>query len=258
MTSASKTNRNHILGVDIGGSFIKAAIVDISDGSLQTEIMKEETPAPAGPTQVRETIAKIVAAKQWSGDIGIGYPGVVKDGICLSAANVAEEWIQTDIRELFGDLTSGTVAVINDADAAGLAEMALGAGREENHKDGRVVLMLTLGTGIGSAFFYRGQLFPNTEFGHVEVDGLEAEDLAAASVRVDQKLDWAEWGKRVNRVLAEMDKLISPDVVILGGGVSENWSEYERYLQVVGDLRVAEMGNTAGLVGAALATRTSI
>ena len=253
-----KKTDSHVLGIDIGGSFIKAAVVDLAEGTVLSEPIKRETPSPAGPEQVREAVAAVVAELNWAGALGIGYPGVVKDGICLSAANVAEEWIQTDARKLFAEVAKGAVAVINDADAAALAEMTFGAGREENHEDGRVVLMLTLGTGIGSAFFYRGQLFPNTEFGHVEVDGIEAEDLAAASVRVGQRLDWAEWGKRVNRVLVEMDKLISPDLVIIGGGVSENWHEFERYLQVVGTLRVAQMGNTAGLVGAALATRISI
>jgi len=247
-----------VLGVDIGGSSIKAALADTDAGTLQSDIIVKDTPEPSGPSQVRAAIEEVVQETEWSGDIGIGYPGVVVDGVCRSAANVSKDWLEVNARELFADLTGGKLAVLNDADAAALAELAYGAGQEHNHDRGGVVLTLTLGTGIGSAFFYRGHLFPNTEFGHVQVDGMEAEHLAAASVRVAKNLSWEAWGNRVNRVLAEMEMLISPELIILGGGVTENWDQFKDYLTTRCDIRVAKTGNTAGLLGAALATRREI
>jgi polyphosphate glucokinase len=249
---------DHVLGIDIGGSFIKAALVDLSDGHLVSKTIRQPTPQPGGPEQVRAAIADVMHTLDWKGALGVGYPGVVKRGICLSAANVSSEWLNLNITGLLAPLTGAPVAVLNDADAAGLAEMQFGAGRAERGPDGRVVLLLTLGTGIGTAFFYRGQLFPNTEFGHIELDGVDAEINAAASVRTRQNLSWPDWSRQLNHYLDAMEKLVSPDLIILGGGISENADHFLPRLSVKAELRVAELGNTAGLIGAAMATRTAI
>ena len=258
MHQPDRKNENHVLGIDIGGSYIKAALVDVSSGRLGSDILKEPTPQPGGPDQVHTAIGAVMKKLQWHGPLGVGYPGVIKRGVCLSAANISAEWLKLDIVKFLSSLTDAPIAVLNDADAAGLAEMQFGAGRNERGPDGRVVLVLTLGTGIGSAFFYRGQLFPNTEFGHIEVDGIDAELNAAASVRTRQNLSWSEWSGRLNRYLVEMEKLITPDLIVLGGGISENADEFLPRLHVTAQLRIAELGNAAGLIGAAMATRTSV
>jgi len=172
--------------------------------------------------------------------------------VARSAANVSCDWLGKNIAEFFQPLTSGSVHVINDADAAGLAEMKFGAGKDYDRSDGGTVLLLTLGTGIGSAFFYDGRLFPNTEFGHVFLDnGREGEDFAAASVRVKENLDWPEWTGRLNHYLKEMEKLITPDLIILGGGIVENFDSFKADIDVRAVVRPAELGNDAGLIGAA-------
>lgn len=249
---------HRVLGIDIGGSFIKAALVDVRDGRLAGDPLKLPTPQPGGPDQVRNALAELMHQLAWRGAIGVGYPGVVKRGICLSAANVSKDWLNRNIVDLLSPLTKAPVAVLNDADAAALAEMQFGAGRAERGPEGRLVLLLTLGTGIGSAVFYRGQLFPNTEFGHIELDGVDAEVNAAASVRTRQNLSWPDWSRRLNHYLAAMEKLVSPDLIILGGGISENADQFLPRLSVRAELRIAELGNHAGLVGAALATCTPI
>lgn len=253
------TNRpRHILGIDFGGSSLKAAIVDTSQGLLLSESVRRETSIDITPEDTVATIREMVNDLNWRGPVGLGYPGVVKRGICLSAANVSKQWIGLNAQELLHGVVDDRVAVINDADAAGLAELKFGAARNEGGPDGRVVLMLTLGTGIGSAFFYRGQLFPNTEFGHIELLGDDAEHYAAASVRVRQSLDWKEWASRLNRYLQEMEKLVSPDLIVLGGGISENFDKYQSYLSTRATIAVASLGNAAGILGAALAVDTPV
>lgn len=242
-----------VLGVDFGGSFIKAALVNTGDGTLQSDVFKKPTPEDAKPEAVQNIIAEIIREIDWDGPIGLGYPGIVKKGTCYSAANVSEKWLNTNAAELLGELTDHDVAVINDADAAGVTELRFGAARSENHERGGSVLLLTFGTGIGSALLYQGRLYPNTEFGHLEMDGQDAEKIAAASVRVKEDLSWDEWTERVNRYFSIMEFLLSPDLIVFGGGISEDFDIFKDKLKTRGRLVRAELANRAGLIGAALA-----
>lgn len=237
------------LGIDIGGTGIKAAPVDISAGVLLTE-PRYLSAQPSTPEAICDSVRSIISELRWSGPVGCGYPGVVKNGVALTAVHLSKEWLGLNVGEVLEKAAAQQVAVINDADAAGLAEMKFGAG--QGSVEGEIVLMLTLGTGIGSALFAGGKLVPNTEFGHVYIEAVEAEELAAASVRTRDKLGWEAWGGRVNRYLAEMEKLLSPDLIIVGGGVSENFEMFRPYLRSRALLVPAALGNNAGIVGAAL------
>ena len=242
-----------ILGVDIGGSSVKAAPVSIADGKFLSDPMLVETPADATPDMLAETIRELAVSFYWNGPVGVGYPGIVKDGEARLAAHVSKECLGVNLADLFSRKTGLPVNVLNDADAAGLAEMRFGAGKGHNQADGGVVLMLTFGTGIGSAVFIGGRLLPNTEFGHLQVEGTEAEDLAAASVRVRQNLSWENWSTRVNLVLAEYELLLSPDLIIFGGGITDNFEQFGGLLHTQATLVPASLGNRAGILGAALA-----
>lgn len=248
----------HILGIDFGGSSLKAAVADTAQGLLLSEPVRREASVDITPEETLATVREMINNLNWRGPVGLGYPGVVKRGVCLSAANISKQWLGLNAEELLHSVVDDRVAVINDADAAGLAELKFGAAQSEGGPDGRVVLMLTLGTGIGSAFFYRGQLFPNTEFGHIELLGGDAEKYAAASVRVRESLDWKDWGTRLNRYLQEMEKLVSPDLIVLGGGISENFDKYRPFLSTRATIAVASLGNDAGILGAALAVETPV
>jgi polyphosphate glucokinase len=240
----------HVLGVDIGGTGIKAAPVDLDTGALLAERVKLDTPHPAEPAAVASVVRELVIDFSWSGAAGITFPGVITDGIIRTAANVDKSWIGTDARELFGTATGVPVSVINDADAAGLAEMKFGAGA--GHKG--TVLMLTLGTGIGSALFIDGILVPNTEFGHIEIRGKEAEKRASEIVREEHELSWGKWAGRVDEYLEHMEALLSPGLIIIGGGISR---KSDKFLPLLTGLRAtvvpASMHNDAGIVGAAMA-----
>jgi polyphosphate glucokinase len=253
MTRTRKFTDRVILGADIGGSSIKAALAGVRTGKLTSDITVRTPSLPITPRDAVETLASIIRELPWRGPFGIGYPGVVQNGVCLSAANVSSEWLGRDALRMFSDITSQKVAVINDADAAGLAELRFGAGKPEAHARGGTVLVLTLGTGIGSALFHRGHLFPNTEFGHIELKGDDAEKFAAASVRTAQNLDWEDWAERLNTYLAEMEKLVSPDLIVLGGGITENYDRFGSFLKTRARLECAALGNSAGILGAALA-----
>jgi polyphosphate glucokinase len=239
-----------VLGVDIGGTGIKAAPVDLDTGTLETERIKLDTPQPSEPAAVAGVVTELVRRFSWTGPVGTTYPGVVQDGIVRTAANVDKSWIGTDARELFGTATGLTVSVINDADAAGLAEMRFGAGAGQKG----TVLMLTLGTGIGSALFIDGILVPNTEFGHIEIRGKEAEKRASEFVRAEQALSWGKWAGRVDEYLEHMEMLLSPKLIIIGGGVSR---KSEKFIPRLTGLRAtvlaATLHNDAGIVGAAMA-----
>jgi polyphosphate glucokinase len=241
------------LGIDVGGSNIKAAPVNLLMGELAAKPVKLETPESASPADVSDLLRNLVTRFSWTGPIGVGYPGVVKGGVTYSAAHVSNEWVGYSAEAALRELTGSVVRVINDADAAGLAEMRFGAGREHDSPDGGTVLVLTFGTGIGSALFTNGRLLPNTEFGHMDMGGFEAEQLAAAKVRLSEDLDWSEWCQRINRFLAEMERLLSPDLIIFGGGVTENFDKFGHLLQTRAKLSPAQMRNEAGIVGAALA-----
>jgi polyphosphate glucokinase len=240
----------HVLGIDIGGTGIKAAPVDQDTGALLSERIKLDTPHPAEPAGVASVVRELVTRFAWTGPAGITFPGVVQDGVIRTAANVDKAWIGTDARELFAAATGLAVGVINDADAAGLAEMRFGAGAGQQG----TVLMLTLGTGIGSALFTDGILVPNTEFGHIEVRGKEAEKRASEIVREEHALSWGKWAGRVDEYLEHMEKLLSPRLIIIGGGISRKSG---KFIPLLTGLRAtvvpATLHNDAGIVGAAMA-----
>jgi polyphosphate glucokinase len=241
-----------ILGIDIGGSGIKGAPVDIETGKLAAERFRIATPHPSKPEAVADVVAEIAKHFEWSGPIGCTFPAVVKKGVTLSAANVDRTWIGTNAQSLFRRKTHCPVLVLNDADAAGIAEMQFGAGK---NKAG-VVIILTFGTGIGSAVFFNGVLLPNTEFGHMEVRGRDAEKRASARVRSEKELNWKQWAARVNEVLNRLEILFTPDLFIIGGGVSKDAAEFIPLLKTSAKVVAAKLQNEAGIVGAALAAKS--
>jgi polyphosphate glucokinase len=244
-----------ILGIDIGGSGIKGAIVDVDKGALITERDRILTPEPSIPDAVGDVVTTIVQHFDWHGPIGITFPAVVKNGITLSAANVDKAWIGYDAQGLFRTKTGCSVLVLNDADAAGMAEMKFGAGR---NKLG-VVMMLTIGTGIGSAIFFDGVLVPNTELGHLVLPrGKENELFASDRVRGEKDLSWKKWAKRLNEVLLNLEYLFSPDLFILGGGVSKDHDKFIPRLTTRAPIVPAQLLNEAGIVGAALAAKSLV
>jgi polyphosphate glucokinase len=238
-----------VLGIDIGGSGIKAAPVDTAKGTLITERIKVETPRPALPDAVAKAIHGLVSDFGWTGPTGIAFPGVVVDGITLTAANLDPAWVGLDTRGLFDSVTGLSTALVNDADAAGLAEMSFGAGA--GHQG--TVLMLTFGTGIGSALFRAGVLVPNTEFGHIEIRGRDAETRASERAKALHDLSWGKWAGRVEEYLQHVERLTAPDLFIIGGGISR---KADKFLPLLTKLRAtvvpAAMQNDAGIVGAAL------
>ena len=241
-----------ILGIDIGGTGIKGALVDTDSGKMLTERYRLLTPQPATPQAMIGTMAAIVKHFHWQGPVGCGFPGVVKEGVVYTASNVSKKWIGFNLRQALGELTGCEVLALNDADAAGLAEMRFGAGRGQNG----VVLIITLGTGIGTALFVGGRLVPNLELGHIEIEGKDAEKLAAAIVREKAELSWKKWGKQVNNYLIAMEQLLWPDLIIIGGGVSKKHEKFFPSFSTQTTVVPAEMRNQAGIVGAALAAVT--
>jgi polyphosphate glucokinase len=238
-----------LLGIDIGGTGIKGAPVDVGTGQLVGERFRLETPQPAVPNAVADVVEKVAAHFNYQGPTGVAFPAVVKHGVTYTAANVDRSWIGTNAGELFSRHVGGPVTVVNDADAAGIAEIRFGAGRDRKG----VVILLTLGTGIGSAIFLNGELIPNTEFGHLIVRGKEAEKRASEKVREDKKLSWRQWAKRLSEFLNEMEKLFSPDLFIMGGGISKKADKFIPYLTTKTEVIVvpALMRNEAGIIGAA-------
>jgi polyphosphate glucokinase len=236
-------------GVDIGGSGIKGCVVDLDKGQLVGERVRIETPQPAMPDPVYGVVAQIVEQFGWGGRIGVTFPGVMKHGVAHTAANVDESWIGTDVDAGVSRLVPGPVATLNDADAAGLAEMRYGAGRDKHG----VVLMLTFGTGIGSALFSDGHLVPNTEFGHIQVDGEDGERRASAAARDRDDLSYPDWARRVDRYLDVLEGSVWPDLIIVGGGVSKKAHKWVPLLSTRTPVVPAELQNDAGIVGAALA-----
>ena len=242
------------LGVDVGGTGVKAAPVDVKRGVLVDKRARIATPQPATPEAVVETVAQLVEGFKWKGPVGCTIPARTREGVVETAANIDPGWVGTDAAALLRERLDRPVAVLNDADAAGLAEVRYGAGRE----CGGVCLVLTFGTGIGSALFLGRKLVPNTEFGHLHLQGRIAEHVAAASARVRDGLSWEEWAKtRVQPYLSRIEFLIAPDLIIVGGGVSrpDRWAEFSPFLQTHAPLVPAALGNEAGIVGAALAAR---
>lgn len=240
-----------IFGVDIGGSGIKGAPVDLERGDLAQERFKVLTPHPATPDGVADGVRQVVENYGWTGPVGITFPGVVTDGATIrTAANVDTSWVDVDARTLLGDRLGGLpVTVVNDADAAGVAEMHFGAGRDRR---GTVVL-LTFGTGIGSALFVNGTLVPNTELGHLELHGHDAEKRASSKARDDHDLSWEEWAHRVRKYLAHVEMLFSPELFIIGGGVSRKSHKFLHHITgIKAEIVPAQLQNNAGIVGAAM------
>jgi polyphosphate glucokinase len=243
------------LGIDIGGTGIKGAPVDVVHGTLLEDRFRLDTPHPAEPEAVGKVVAQVAEHFGWTGPIGITFPGVVSRGVIRTAANMDPGWVDTKAAKVLGTPLGSPahLKVVNDADAAGLAEVTHGAGRGQSG----VVLMLTFGTGIGSALFLDGKLVPNTELGHLEIRGKDAEHRASAKVRDDKDLGWKEWAERVQEYLEVVEKLFSPDLVIIGGGISKHPDKFLPYLKLRAHIVAAEMANDAGIIGAALAVGSS-
>ncbi|MEU9129009.1 polyphosphate--glucose phosphotransferase [Kitasatospora sp. NPDC048540] len=243
-----------VFGVDIGGSGIKGAPVDLERGALAQERHKVLTPHPASPESVVAAVAEVVGHFGHQGPVGLTFPGVVVGGQTRTAANVDKRWIGEDAAGLFSDALGLPATVLNDADAAGLAELTYGAG----HGRGGVVLVLTFGTGIGSALFVDGALVPNTELGHLELRGKDAEHRAASAARERHDLSWPQWAERVDEYLGMVERLFSPELIIIGGGVSR---KHEKFLPLLtrreAEVVPAELRNDAGIVGAAMAAAKS-
>ncbi len=241
------------LGIDIGGTGIKGALVDTQTGKLVTERLRLPTPQPATPEAMTRTVAQIVSHFDWKGPVGAGFPAIVQQGVARSAANIDPSWIGRDVGDMFQQACSCPVTVLNDADAAGIAEMRFGAGR------GRagVVLVLTLGTGIGSSLFTDGYLVPNTEFGHIEIGGKVAETRAADSAREREELSWKKWAKRLDRYLDRLVFYLSPELIIIGGGVSRKHERFLPLLNIDVEIVPAQLRNEAGIIGAATAAASA-
>ena len=238
-----------VLGIDIGGTGIKGAPVDITTGKLLADRHRILTPHPATPKAVAEVVGELAAFFDWKGPTGATFPAVVKQGVTLTAANVDKQWIGTDAAALLADAIGAPVTVVNDADAAGIAELEFGAGVGSSG----VVMMITLGTGIGSALFVDGTLVPNTELGHLELHGMDAERRAADSVREAENLSWTKWAHRLDEYFEVLRALFTPDLFIVGGGISKKADKFLPHLTVATPIVPAQMLNNAGIVGAALA-----
>jgi polyphosphate glucokinase len=237
-----------ILGIDVGGSGIKGAPVDTETGQLLAERVRIKTPKNGEPQPIAEVVNQIAQSFSWNGPIGIGFPAPIKGGVALMAANVSEKWVGTNADALFSKITGCDCIMINDADAAGLAEMTFGAGRGQPG----TVILLTLGTGIGSAIFHRGQLLPNTEFGHLEIKGEDAEFRTSDAARQREDLSWKKYAKRLNKYLETMERLFWPNLFIIGGGISKESEKFLPYLTIETHVVPAQLLNEAGIVGAAL------
>jgi polyphosphate glucokinase len=242
-----------LIGIDVGGSSIKGAPVDVSSGAFTAPLASISTPSPATPAAVANAIASLIDDAPAGAAVGVAVPSVVKAGVTWTAANIDASWVGAAVEESLRDTLGRRVVVLNDADAAGIAEMRLGAGRAEQG----TVLLLTFGTGIGSALFLDGRLLPNTELGHLELKGLEVEQFASGRARSQERLDWPQWAERVNAVLAEYQRLLWPDLFILGGGVTESYEQFAPLLRSRVRIVPARFRAQAGIVGAALAAAES-
>jgi polyphosphate glucokinase len=248
MTSR-QTAPTKAFGIDVGGTGIKGGIVDLKTGTLVGERYRLDTPQPSTLDSVAKTCGEVAANFDYAGPVGLTFPGVIQKGTVMTAANVDRSWIDTSLVKTAGPHLPGPVTVLNDADAAGLAEVRYGAGVGRHG----LVIMVTLGTGIGTALIHDGVLIPNAELGHIEIDGHDAEHRAAASAKERKDLSWEDWAKRVTKYLQTLENLLWPQLFILGGGVSKKPEKWVPLLKARTPLVVAEMRNNAGIVGAALA-----
>jgi polyphosphate glucokinase len=237
-----------VLGIDVGGTGIKGAPVNIKTGELLKERYRIETPQPATPEAIGAVIKQIVNFFNWEGKIGIGFPSVVKNGEVLTASNIDNSWIGIPINKYLSEITECEVLAVNDADAAGLAELYFGGG--SNMKG--IVLLLTIGTGVGSVLFIDGKLIPNTELGHLKFKKKTIEDYVSNSVREKKEMDWNKWGNRFNNILKHYERLFYPDLIIIGGGISKKMDKFEEFITVKTKVIPAHLMNEAGIIGAAL------
>ncbi len=253
--SATTDGQHHGFGIDVGGSGVKGGIVDLDTGLLVGERFKLPTPQPATPDAVSDTVAAVVREFGWTGGLGVTYPGVVTSGTVRTAANVDPSWIGTNAQDVISAKLDGQrVTVLNDADAAGLAEERFGAGKDNSG----LVVLLTFGTGIGSAVIHNGILVPNTEFGHLEVGGKEAEHRAASSVKESKDWSYERWTEEVTKVLVAIEDALWPDLFIAGGGISRKAHKWIPLLKNRTPVVAAALQNTAGIVGAAMASTRDV
>jgi polyphosphate glucokinase len=241
------------IGIDIGGTGIKGALVNTKKGQLVSERIRFDTPDGATPEEVIAKVAEIVDQLDTDKDtpIGICFPAIIKDGVTLSAANVSKDWVGLKAEKLFSQALDRKVVLLNDADAAGVAEIKYGAGQERKG----LVLMVTLGTGIGTALFMNGKLIPNSELGHLEIEGVDYESMASYSAKEREGLSFADWAKRLTKYFAAIDRLLSPDLIIVGGGISKQHEEFLPLIESKVKLLPAESKNNAGIIGAAFIAR---
>ena len=237
-----------LLGIDVGGTGIKGAIIDTDSGQLISERKRLSTPRPANPQLIIETIVELIRFFNWKKEIGCGFPAVTHEGIVRTASNIDKQWIGLNAADLITEASGCPTYLINDADAAGQAEIAFGSGRGNIGN----VIFFTVGTGIGSALFYQGNLYPNTELGFMKIKGRYGEHYAADSIRKSENLSWSQWGKRFCRYLKKVEVVLRPDLFILGGGISKKFALYETYLKCKTPIIPAQLKNNAGIVGAAV------
>jgi polyphosphate glucokinase len=239
-----------ILGIDIGGTGIKGAIVDMKSGEFEVDKIKLKTPEPATPESMMQTVKELINLYEWENKpVGFGFPAIIKEGVCKSAANIDSSWIGLSVRDYFSNALGVQTNVINDADAAGLAELNYGLVRD--HKG--LIIFLTLGTGIGSGMFLDGKLIPNSELGHLQYKNSIAEKVASNKARKDNKLTWQQWGEELSGLLLHIDRLFSPNQIILGGGISKAYEEFLPFIDSQLPVNAASLFNNAGIIGAAMA-----
>ncbi|MFY0606733.1 MAG: ROK family protein [Cyclobacteriaceae bacterium] len=243
-----------ILGLDIGGTGIKGAIVDTQRGTLITERHRIPTPDPATPEAVVATVKELVDFFNWKGLIGSGFPAAIRNEIVMTASNIDKTWIGMNAAEAISKATGCKIHLLNDVDAAGTAEMMFGAGKGQKG----VTIVAAAGTGIGTALFINGHLIPNTELGFVMVNGMPGEHYAANSVRKNEELSWEEWGSRLNEYFQRLESLFYPDLFILGGGVSKHFDKYAQYFELKTKILPAESKNEAGIIGAAISAEETL
>jgi len=244
----------NILGIDVGGSGIKGAPVNTESGEIMAERVRVATPLPAKPEPVAQAVAEVAGQFNWHGSIGCGFPAAIQNGVALTAANIHKKWIGTDAADIFSQATGCPTYVLNDADAAGLAEMTFGAGRGRKG----VVMIVTIGTGLGTALFTDGILLPNAELGHIEIRGSDAELRASDAARKRDNITWEKWTVRFDEYLNALEKLFWPDLFILGGGASKKGESFIPQLTVRAEVLPAQFLNEAGIVGAALAAKAHL
>ncbi len=246
-------NKNLILGIDIGGTGIKAGLVDIKKGDIVGEPIKIKTPSPSSPENIKKVVEEVIRQFDYKGPVGVGFPAIVHNGTIASAANIDKKWIGTNAEKLFNKIKGCRFYVANDADMAGMAEIHFGFGKG---KKGTIIL-ITIGTGLGSALFINGVLVPNTEFGHLNYKAADYEFYASNTAREKKHMSWTAWGNQFNHFMKHLEFIFSPDLILLGGGLSKRWDDFKSQINVKVKVRPATLQNHAGIIGAAAFARVS-